>query len=157
MVRRPRGFTRREADTDGRYADAECGNVLFGAVDHSKYSGDNLWTLRTHDVVASPWGGRYIALSGLNASSPTGSDALMPNGTVVPVQVIFGKWTNVLPFHLAQQMWHAAGATYSRDARATLIPCQQNASAGHFDFQLGGSRGPVVRIGMAQLVVPTSM
>lgn len=125
-------------------------------MDHSKYAG-TLRTLRTHKVVASAWGGRYVALSGLNASSSTGTDVLIPNDTVVPVQVVFGKWTNVLPASLAVQMWRAAGAHYSAHAGAALLPCAKRASAGHFRFQLGGARGPIFRVGMRQLVVPTGV
>lgn len=54
---------------------------------------------------------------------------------------------------LAQQVWQEAGAIYVSEVDLALIPCSRSTSGGHFAFQFAGPDGPVIRVGMDELVL----
>lgn len=134
--------------------DANTGSILFGGIDTAKYEGD----LTRIDIYQDPRTRQYtsfiVALTSLQAVSVTGSDTL--TSTIFPIPVVLDSGTTLsyLPSDLAQQAWHEAGAVWESQVEMAIIPCSRASSGGHFAFGFGGPDGPVIRVGMDELVLP---
>ncbi|KAK9779781.1 putative Aspartic peptidase domain-containing protein [Seiridium cardinale] len=133
--------------------DASTGSILFGGIDTGKYEGD----LSRIDVIPDGTSGRYssfmVYLTSLTANSSSGSDSLSSSAFPIPVVLDSGTTLSYLPTDLAKQVWEEVGAIYSSDVGSAVLPCSMASSKGQFVFQLGGSNGPTISVGMDELVL----
>ena len=131
--------------------DASSGSILFGGIDTAKYVGDltriNIYP--TQKVYTS----FLVALTSLQATSPSGTDKLSSAQFPVPVVLDSGTTLSYLPTDLAKQVWKEAGAVYSPDIQLALVPCGMAQSKGHFSFGFAGPSGPRINVSMDELVL----
>ncbi|RWA11115.1 hypothetical protein EKO27_g3989 [Xylaria grammica] len=115
--------------------DASKGNILFGGVDTT------------------------MKLTSLEAHSSSGDDSL--SSTSFPISVVLDSGTtfSYLPQDLAEEVWQEVGAEYTvvsnNGAGVPLISCDLANSNGFFSFGFGGDGGPVIKVGMDELVIPS--
>lgn len=97
-----------------------------------------------------------MALSGVQAVSSTGSDAL--GSAVFPVTALLDSGTSetYLPDDLVVEIFHEVNATFFDDPSLRnglpIIPCSMSNSTGYLSFQFGGVDGPMVNVSMNELV-----
>ncbi|KAK0730286.1 mitochondrial elongation factor g 1-like protein [Lasiosphaeris hirsuta] len=131
--------------------DANSGSILFGGIDTEKYVGDltriNIYP--TQNVFTS----FLVAMTSLEATSPSGSDTLTSQKFPIPVVLDSGTTLSYLPTDLAQQVWKEAGAVYSPEYQLAVIPCNMQNSAGTFSFGFAGPSGPRINVTMDELVL----
>ena len=135
-------------------ADSSTGNILFGGIDTAKYKGD----LTRIQIYADPRTNAYtsflVALTSIQAVSPSGTDNLTSREFPVPVVLDSGTTLSYLPTDLAMQIWHEVGAVYTASLNLALIPCSMAQSAGVFSFGFAGPGGPRISVDMTELVLP---
>ena len=131
--------------------DASSGSILFGGIDTEKYKGDltRIKIYPTSDVYTA----FLVALTSLEASSPSGGDTLTSTKFPVPVVLDSGTTLSYLPDDLAKQVWHEVGALYTPEFQLAVLPCQMRKSNGHFSFGFAGPNGPRIDISMDELVL----
>lgn len=137
---------------------ASTGNILFGGIDTDKYMGD----LIRIDVQEDPQTRRIssfiVMLTSLKAHSSSGEDALSSSTSSVPVVLDSGTTFSYLPQDLAEQVWQEVSADYytigNDGSGAPLVPCALANNGGYFAFGFGGDGGPVIQVGMDELVLP---
>jgi len=131
--------------------DANLGNILFGGIDTEKYRGE----LTRIDIypVQKAFTSFLVALTSLEASSPSGSDTLTSSKFPIPVVLDSGTTLSYLPQDLAVQLWKEAGAVYSSQFNLAVLPCQMQNSKGSFSFGFAGPDGPRISVGMDELVL----
>lgn len=134
--------------------DASKGNILFGGIDREKYVG-SLKTIKVipDDEDAKSYTHFRVAMTSLEATSPTGTDLLVsPDG---PVNVVLDSGTTLsfLPNDVAQKVWDEVGASYQEAFGMAILPCSHGSHPGHFSFGFGGSGGPRINVAMDELVV----
>lgn len=95
-----------------------------------------------------------VALTSVNAVSPTGNDTLTSSQFPIPVVLDSGTTLSYLPTDLATEIWKEAGAIYSADLTLAVIPCSMAQSAGVFTFGFAGPAGPRISVDMTELVLP---
>lgn len=92
--------------------DASTGNILFGGIDTGKFIGD----LVKVDVLINEEMNDYthftIAMSSLEATSPTGSDILTSPDAPIEVVLDSGTTLTYLPNDMASKVWKEVGAEY---------------------------------------------
>ncbi len=97
-----------------------------------------------------------VALTSLQAVSPSGSDTLTSSSFPVPVVLDSGTTLSYLPQDLAEQVWREAGAVYFPTFGAALVPCSMQNSKGAFSFGFAGPGGPQISVTMDELVLDIS-
>ncbi|RKU48482.1 hypothetical protein DL546_004468 [Coniochaeta pulveracea] len=134
--------------------DANTGAILFGGIDTGKYQG-NLTRIQMYQSSQTrAYTAFIVALTGLQAVSSSGSDTLTSRSFPLAAVLDSGTTLSYLPLDLAQQVWEEAGAIYASEVDLALIPCSRSTSGGHFAFQFAGQDGPIIRVGMDELVLP---
>ncbi|KAJ8120915.1 hypothetical protein ONZ43_g2506 [Nemania bipapillata] len=137
---------------------ASTGNILFGGIDTDKYTGDLIRVNVQQDPQTERFTSFIVQLTSLEAHSSSGEDALSSTSFPVPVVLDSGTTFSYLPQDLALEVWKEVGAEYtvvSNDGTgAPLIPCSLANNNGYFAFGFGGTGGPVIKVGMDELVSP---
>ncbi|KAI1264809.1 aspartic peptidase domain-containing protein [Xylariaceae sp. FL1019] len=136
--------------------DSSTGSIMFGGIDTDKYKGD----LIRVDVQPDP---RYttktitsfmVQLSGVTAHSSSGDDSL---GGTFPVSVVLDSGTTLsyLPTELADEIYNEVGAQFYQGF--PLVPCSLADKEGYFAFAFGGKDGPVIQVGLDELVLDAGL
>ncbi|KAI9171884.1 putative aspartic-type endopeptidase [Paramyrothecium foliicola] len=118
--------------------DASTGNILFGGVDTGKYIG----TLTSIEVVPDERVDNFthftVALTTLEATSPSGSDILTSQHFPIHAVLDSGTTLSYLPNDIVSQVWEEVGA---------------HDNPGYFSFGFAGPNGPHINVTMDELVV----
>ncbi|SPQ18362.1 1741a2b6-8dd7-4e65-998f-5ba5d78b271f [Thermothielavioides terrestris] len=135
--------------------DASSGSILFGGIDTKKYKGD-LTRIQIYPATQDIFTSFKVALTSLEAISPSGQDTL--TSTAFPIAVVLDSGTTLsyLPTDLAMQIWKEAGAEYSAHYGTAIIPCSMQNSQGYFSFGFAGPGGPRINVTMDELVLDVS-
>lgn len=133
--------------------DASSGSVIFGGIDTTKYVGTLTKIPVLRNTQANNFTHFVVSMYSLEATSPSGSDALTSDALPLEVVLDSGTTLTYLPFDMATQIWDEVGAVYDPDSQAALIPCSYSKHDGHFSFTLGGPLGPRVNVTMDELVL----
>ncbi|KAM7193896.1 Aspartic peptidase domain containing protein [Rhypophila sp. PSN 637] len=131
--------------------DASSGSILFGGIDTKKYHGD----LARIDIYPTQrfYTSFKVALTSLEASSPSGSDALTSTSFPIPTVLDTGTTLSYLPTDIAMQVWKEVGAIYSPEFEMAILPCNLAASKGILTFGFAGPSGPKINVSMDELVL----
>ncbi|KAL2261919.1 hypothetical protein VTK26DRAFT_3012 [Humicola hyalothermophila] len=132
--------------------DASSGSILFGGIDTEKYEGD-LTRINILPTTRNLYTAFLVALTSLEATSPSGQDTLTSEEFPIPVILDSGTTLTYLPTDIASQVWSEVGASYSPEFDLAVIPCRMQNSRGHFSFGFAGPSGPRVAVGMDELVL----
>ncbi|TGJ85703.1 hypothetical protein E0Z10_g3029 [Xylaria hypoxylon] len=139
--------------------DASKGNILFGGIDTDKYMGDLIRVSIQQDSQTENFTSFQVQLTSLEAHSSSGDDALSSSSFPIPVVLDSGTTFSYLPQDLAEEVWREVGAEYTIVANdgsgVPLISCDLADSKGYFSFGFGGDGGPVIKVGMDELVIPS--
>jgi elongation factor G len=128
---------------------------LFGGIDTEKYEGE-LTRIDIYPTTENIFTAFVVALTSLEATSPSGEDTLTTREFPIPVVLDSGTTMSYLPTDLANQVWQEVGAVWSRRFSVAVIPCDMQNSKGHFSFGFAGPSGPQIRVGMGELVLDLS-
>ncbi|KAK0639647.1 aspartic peptidase domain-containing protein, partial [Cercophora newfieldiana] len=128
------------------------GNLLLGAIDQSRYDGDliRLNANQPYDVFPSAF---RVSLAAVNIDDGKGSKFTDPTVVTLSPADSF----SYLPDKTVEGIMAAAGATWDDAIKRATLPCNAGAKAKNttiFHFQLAGSDGPVLNVGLSDLVVP---
>ncbi|KAI0976918.1 aspartic peptidase domain-containing protein [Xylaria arbuscula] len=138
--------------------DASKGNILFGGIDTDKYTGDLIRVSIDEDARADNFTSFQVRLTSVEAVSSSGNDSLSSTTFPIPVVLDSGTTFSYLPQDLAEEIWKEVGAEYtvvSSDGTGyPLLDCDLARSSGYFSFGFGGTGGPVIKVGMDELVIP---
>ncbi|KAK7421675.1 hypothetical protein QQZ08_009849 [Neonectria magnoliae] len=130
---------------------ANTGSILFGGIDTKKYIG-NMSRLNVQ-----PDNNSYVhftvAMTSLDASSSSGSDALTSDHFPVGAVLDSGTTLSYLPNDLTAQIWEEVGAYYDAKFGLAVLPCSYSKHEGNFTFGFGGSDGPQISVAMDELVM----
>lgn len=151
---------------------ASSGNLLFGAIDTSKFEGNltrlmseysyymmmvqvvgiNGSTSKSDGPIAITSSSDEESASGSGySSSETDGDGPLFTALFSPPDTVSN-----LPTDIASQIWQMAGAYYDYDRGVALVSCSAADDATNFTIQLGGqgARGSVISAFMSDLVIP---
>lgn len=131
--------------------DASSGSILFGGIDTEKYQGE-LTRIEIYPTGALHTSFR-VALTSLEAVSPSGRDTLTSERFPIPVVLDSGTTLSYVPTDLARQVWREVGAAYSREFQLAILPCRMRNSKGYFSFGFAGPSGPRINVTMDELVL----
>ncbi|KAK5632741.1 hypothetical protein RRF57_008455 [Xylaria bambusicola] len=138
--------------------DASKGNILFGGIDTEKYTGNLIRVNIDQDARVQNYTSFQVRLTSLEAHSSSGQDALSSSSFPIPVVLDSGTTFSYLPQDIVEQIWKEVGAEYtivSNDGSGVpLLPCDFGDSGNYFSFGFGGNGGPVIKVGMDELVIP---
>ncbi|KAI1264052.1 aspartic peptidase domain-containing protein [Xylariaceae sp. FL1019] len=137
--------------------DAEQGTILFGGIDTEKYTGE----LKVVDILPDGFTGKItsfsVALTSLAISPP---DADEQSVLTEPISVVLDSGTTLtyLPEDVAADIYDAVGAIDdSVGTGLVYISCSVVDSDKWkdttFDFQFDKKDGPLIRVGLADLVI----
>ncbi|KAJ4297302.1 hypothetical protein N0V88_004220 [Collariella sp. IMI 366227] len=132
--------------------DSSSGSILFGGIDTKKYKGE-LTRINIYPTSQDIFTSFLVALTSLEASSPSGQDTLTSIKFPVPVVLDSGTTLSYLPTDLAQQVWNEVGAIYSPQFQVAVLPCDMQNSKGYFSFGFAGPSGPRINVTMDELVL----
>ncbi|CCC06276.1 hypothetical protein SMACR_00494 [Sordaria macrospora] len=132
--------------------DSSEGNILFGGIDTKKYKGD-LTRIKIYPSNNGYYFSFIVAMTQLQAISPSGNDTLTSDEFPIPVVLDSGTTLSYLPQDLVEQVWHEVGADYSSRLQLAVIPCSKKTSKGYFSFQFAGPDGPRINVRMDELVL----
>lgn len=90
-------------------------------------------------------------LSGLNAVSNTGSDALGSSSFPTPAHLDAGTSLTTLPADLVAEIYAEVGATVG-DQGYPMVDCDIATSENYFSFELGGPGGALINVTLNELV-----
>lgn len=123
------------------------GNILFGGVDSSKYTGD----LVSIPMVGIPLQDgsqetdRYtVAWTNFTITTPNGVEQFLNRAINVPVLLDSGTTLAVLPTSIVNIIYQQMGAVEVRDS--AFAPCYLRTSNATIDFYVGGPSGAVLKI-----------
>lgn len=133
--------------------DASKGNILFGGIDTEKYEGDLTELDIIKDMRVRNYTHFQVPLTGVDAVSSTGSDALSSSGLPLTVVLDSGTTLSYLPDDMAHQIWDEVGAQWEPYLKYASLPCSRAHNEGYFSFQFGGNNGPRINVTMDELVL----
>lgn len=135
---------------------ASTGNILFGGVDTSKYTGElyGLPLLRSdgrQNVSAFE-----VAWTNLTLSTKDGVQSnIVPDDFLSPALLDSGTTTGTFPNSIARQLINQFGAQYSRTFQQYVAPCYLRTANATLDFTFGGSGGPVIHVPVSEFLLDT--
>lgn len=146
---------------------ATSGNVLFGAIDTSKFQGNltrvesqyySQMVVEIHSINMSSSSGEAIVLAfSDSAEEEEESSSSSYTGTSYPYLTAYTPPDSVsnLPTDIAEQIWDEAGAYYHEDMGLAVIACsaQLNASTTLHIGLSDNEGGPVLTASMADLII----
>jgi hypothetical protein len=118
-----------------------------------KYKGDLTRIQIYQDSRTGAYTSFLVALTSVQAVSPTGTDTLTSRQFPIPVVLDSGTTLSYLPTDLAMQIWKEVGAIYAADLNLAVLPCSMAQSAGVFTFGFAGPNGPRISVDMTELVL----
>jgi len=134
--------------------ESDDGSILFGGIDTTKYSGD----LISIGVYPSARSGRVtsftVAFTSLSATSSSGTDTLTPSDYATAAILDSGTTITLLPDDVAAAVFEELGATVSAQLDAVVVPCSLGNNNGTINYGFGGPGGPIIKVGMNELVLP---
>jgi elongation factor G len=133
--------------------DASTGNILFGGIDTGKYLGDLISIEVLLDESADNFTHLTVAMTSLEATSPSGSDVLSSEDLPIHAVLDSGSTLTYLPSDMTHQVWDEVGAKYEPLFDMAVLPCSYGNHPGYFSFGLAGPNGPRINITMDELVV----
>ncbi|AMD18984.1 HBR083Cp [Eremothecium sinecaudum] len=118
---------------------ADSGSVLFGGVDHKKYSGQllTLPIVNTYPGLPAPVE-LAIALDGIGYSTDRSRQTIV--STSFAALLDSGTTFSYFPVRVAEVLADAVGARWSSRAGAFLGRCTPESNSAAFDFNFGGAR-----------------
>lgn len=139
--------------------DASTGSILFGGIDTKKYQGNliSVNVLPGSKADGSTITSFTVAFTSLVASSSSGSDTLTPANYAEPAILDSGTTITLLPDSLATKVFEEVGATVDQQLGAVVVPCSLARNSGTLNFGFGGAGGPVIKVGMSELVIPLQL
>ncbi|KAG9253915.1 candidapepsin-4 precursor [Emericellopsis atlantica] len=99
--------------------DSSTGSLLFGGVDHARYTGD-LVTVPILRPQSSPYSSFYVALTGLQLGN---IEIAQQGKSEVAVVLDSGTSFTYLPKSMVAAIYDAVGAEYSATEGAAFVPC----------------------------------
>ena len=133
--------------------DADTGNILFGGVDTSKYSGDLIALPVQKDAQSGDLASFTVAFTGLSVIDSSGHSQLTRDGIAVPAILDSGTTSTYFPDDLANAILEGVGVT-TDDTFGNVVPCEVGKEAATFLFAFGGQGGPVINVTLSQFVTP---
>jgi hypothetical protein len=137
--------------------DASTGSILFGGIDTKKYTGD----LVSIDVYPASGSNVFtsftVAFTSLGATSSSGTDVFTPSTFAEAAILDSGTTITLLPDQLATLVYEELGATVDSELGAVVVPCSLAQKDGTLNFGFGGSGGPVIKVGVNELVLPLTL
>lgn len=133
--------------------DANTGSILFGGIDTAKYVGDLTRIEILPDESNDNFTHFTVAVTSLEASSPSGMDVLTSEELPIHAVLDSGTTLTYLPQDMASQVWAEMGAEYALDFEAAVLPCSFRSHPGQFSFGFAGPQGPRINITMDEIVI----
>lgn len=138
-------------------ADDSTGTILFGGIDTEKYEG-TLTSIAVLPSILKTKSGKkidvyesfYVSLTGLSATSPTGTDKLTPSGYSAAVILDSGTSLTYLPKELADKVYAEVGAVWSSDDGIGHALCALADVNGTINFELEGA--VTIKVATSQLI-----
>lgn len=134
---------------------ASSGELLFGAVDRSKYTGDlvSLAVIPTGEQRASSYLSFTVILDSLTIQSHSGKEVYNRQGLSMPVVLDSGTSLTYLDDAVAKEIERGVGVVNHPDLDK-IVPCSLAQSDSSFNFRFGNSDGPTIRVPIRQFVLP---
>ncbi|KAG9244675.1 aspartic peptidase domain-containing protein [Calycina marina] len=133
------------------------GNVLFGAIDTEKFTG-NLISVDVYPREGSSKISSFtVAFTSLSATSSSGTDQITPVGYATAAILDSGTTITLLPDDVASIVFEELGATVSAQLGAVVVPCSLAENSGTLNFGFGGTGGPVIKVAVNDLVLPLTL
>ncbi|KAI2470150.1 aspartic peptidase domain-containing protein [Annulohypoxylon bovei var. microspora] len=134
---------------------AATGTILFGGLDTEKFIGE-LKTVEIQPDSSGNYSSFTVALSSLSTTADNGTVANYTTRSTVPVILDSGTTLTYLPTSMANRVFRAFGAVDDTSSTGLVfIDCDYLTSNKNltFDFQFGGSSGPIVRVPVDEMVL----
>ncbi|KAK4163890.1 aspartic peptidase domain-containing protein [Cladorrhinum sp. PSN259] len=130
------------------------GNLLFGAVDKSKYEGDLVrMYVSSSYTLSRTFGASINSINGTQGSGET-MPAIRTNDFPLAVTISPGDVYSYLPSSIVDSMGKMVGAQYNSSLGLMTIPCDAATKTPvSFKIQLGSEVGPVLNVETADLVI----
>lgn len=146
-------------------AEGSSGNLLFGAIDKSRYEGE-LIRISARDSLAyyRSFGVALASINGTKEKSGESMPAIRSNDFPVAATISPGEVLSYLPDTIVDSIAAMVGAEYyspytGSSSSLMTIPCDagtRDNSTVNFVLQLGGEGGPVLNVKTSDLVLPLS-
>ncbi|KAI5917263.1 aspartic peptidase domain-containing protein [Camillea tinctor] len=136
---------------------AETGTILFGGLDTEKFIGELKVVPILPDAETKNYTSFSVALSSLTMTADNGTVTNFTQA-VIPAILDSGTTLSYLPTSMANQILAAFGAvddTSSDGTGLVYVNCDYLSDNGNltFDFQFGGSDGPLIRVPIDELIL----
>lgn len=116
---------------------ADSGNILFGGVYTSKYSGDLIALPVQTDAQSGNFTSFTVAFTGLNAVDSSGSNQLTRDFIAVPAILDSGTTNTYFPDDLANAILEGVGVT-TDETFGNVVACEVGNEDATFIFAFGG-------------------
>ncbi|KAI1245804.1 hypothetical protein MGN70_012698 [Eutypa lata] len=134
---------------------SETGTIMFGGIDTEKYIGELTAVPVIPDSDTDIYTSFTVTLSSLIVNY-TDADPFTAVSQAIPVILDSGTTLSYLPSRIADNIYEELGAVDDTSYTGLVyIDCEylRNSSGLTFDFQFGGSSGPLVRVPVDELVL----
>lgn len=133
---------------------SKSGNLLFGGVDHAKYSGD----LQKVPIVSNVKGSKdpiemTVALSSLGIKGSKDDDAQTIMSNNIPVLLDSGTSLVLLPDAVLEAIGSSLGAEYSKDLGYYIQECSIGDDGGSIQFDFSGLK---IDVALSDILLPLS-
>lgn len=131
--------------------EANTGSIIFGGIDHSKYTGDLVSLAITPNSTGNY--DRYaIDLSSVTFIDESGHHLLTSPHAATRVTLDSGSTLSYLPQNVTSAIITGLGAVYVPAAQVYVAPCVYRTASASLAFQFGGSNGPTIAVKLSQLL-----
>ncbi|KAH8816399.1 aspartic peptidase domain-containing protein [Xylogone sp. PMI_703] len=130
------------------------GNILFGGIDTTKYSGDLISVPVQPDSQSGAITSFTVAFTSLSATSSSGTDQLTPSDYAEAAILDSGTTITLLPNDIVSAVFEELGAEYDQSLGASVVPCSLADNDGVLTFGFGGTGGPSIQVAVSNLVLP---
>jgi hypothetical protein len=128
------------------------GNILFGGVDTTKYSGDLVSLPIQPDSRSNSIISFTVALDGLSVTDATKNTAYVQNNLTMPVILDSGTTITYLPDQISQDLQTGVGAVNSA-SYGLVVPCSLKSSPATINFRFGNANGPTIVAPLSQFIL----
>lgn len=128
---------------------ANSGSLLFGGVDHSKYSGtlQTVPLINTIEGVSKPME-MTVVLSSVSLVDNSGSSSTIMSGNIAAL-LDSGTSLTYLPTQVLEVIGDALDGTYSSDLGLYVVPCNAGGSKGGISYNFSGAK---ITVSLEQLM-----